>query len=76
MKMRLKMKMRMRLSKRMEMIMRPKIRLKIRTMFKMMLPTIAGARDLCDPNVPASACEYRTCKTLHPHENTNITKYK
>ena len=68
----LKMKMKM----RMEMRKRPKIR----TMFQMILPAIAGARDLCDPNVPASACEYRTCKTLHPHENTqtsqNINKHR
>ena len=67
-----KMRMEMKMKMRMEMRKRPKIR----TMFKMILPPIAGARDLCDPNVPASACEYRTCKTLHPHENTNITKYK
>ena len=55
-----KMRMEMKMKMRMEMRKRPKIR----TMFRMILPAIAGARDLCDPNVPASACEYRTCKTL------------
>ena len=77
-KMRMEMKKKMRMSLKMKMKMRMEMRKrpKIRTMFKMILPAIAGARDLCDPNVPASACEYRTCKTLHPHAHTNITKYK
>ena len=68
MRMRLKKKMRMKM--KMEMRKRPKIR----TMFKIILPSIAGARDLCDPNVPASACEYRTCKTLtRTHTQTSAS---
>ena len=74
--MRMEMRMSMKMSEKIEMRMRPKKRVKMRTIFKIILPSIAGARDLCDPNVPASACEYRTCKTLHPHEHTNITKYE
>ena len=76
----MKKKMRMSLKMKMKMRMEMRKRPKIRTMFQMILPAIAGARDLCDPNVPASACEYRTCKTLHPHENTqtsqNINKHR
>ena len=77
---RMRLKKKMRIKMKMEMRMEMRKRPKIRTMFKMILPAIAGARDLCDPNVPASACEYRTCKTLHPHENTqtsqNINKHR
>ena len=77
--MRMEMRMSMKMSEKIEMRMRPKKRVKMKTTFKMMLPAIAGARDLCDPNVPASACEYRTCKTLtrtQTQTSQNINKHR